>query len=376
MYPEFVENPKIVSKSAQDEWLVFLEKQDDTQTNEMRNSALTKHAAFRGSHFLVVKIINKKDPSITRTTICNSVYVMKIIEYEVGQIVRCDDYDDDENVIDGPGIHFFTSVYPAFYFENRFIENGPKLTFGANGRIIAVANYRDGKVHGHYIDYYESNDISTMLPMKTMGYYDLGKKIGNWTAKHLNGNICYIGKYLNGERTGKWTIYNHDKSVREEGSYLDGLMNDEWTMYYSNSNKKSRGCFINGLKDGPWTFWHENGNVEAIRYYVNGMQNGEERRWYPNRREKSCGKYISDQKVGHWITWNEDGTKNSEGNCADDKKEGMWIIYGSCDLRHEGMYVNDIKSGTWKTYIGSTLISSELYSSDGTLICSVKNNNL
>src|SRR5271170_1795590 len=75
------------------EWLVVLEKLDDTITNETRSNAVDKqHAKFRADKLKVIKIVNMKNPMLTKTHIVNE-YNLTKTKYEVDKVTCCDKYD-------------------------------------------------------------------------------------------------------------------------------------------------------------------------------------------------------------------------------------------------------------------------------------------
>ena len=60
IYKQYNNDPLIVFKSCQIEWIVILKKLSDTITNESRSSAIDiQHAKYRGNKFLVIDIVNK-----------------------------------------------------------------------------------------------------------------------------------------------------------------------------------------------------------------------------------------------------------------------------------------------------------------------------
>ena len=137
-----------VFKSCQKEWIVILQKINNTITNESRTNVIDHiYAKFRGNHFLVVDIINKFDINKHIDEITNSYYAYDIINYKKGEIVKSNSFDEDLINVCSNGIHYFKSIEPAFYYEVGGLKNknGIYKEWYDNGQIKLKCNYIDGE---------------------------------------------------------------------------------------------------------------------------------------------------------------------------------------------------------------------------------------
>src|SRR5579863_7490121 len=95
----------MVDKYAAREWLVILQKLEDTKTNEDRKDVADHlHAKFRADKLKVVEIVSVLDPRITKDFVVNEFHNIRA-KYTKGEIVSPDRYEKCiDNVCSG-GIH-------------------------------------------------------------------------------------------------------------------------------------------------------------------------------------------------------------------------------------------------------------------------------
>src|SRR5438128_5301429 len=104
-----------VFKSCQNDYIVVLQKLDDSKTNEHRKDVVdARYAKFRADRLIVVRIYNKCNGEEIQT-ITNSVYSKKTITYTCNEIVEVTDYDEDINKVCSSGIHYFKTEEAAKY---------------------------------------------------------------------------------------------------------------------------------------------------------------------------------------------------------------------------------------------------------------------
>ena len=72
-----------------------------------------------------------------------------------------------------------------------------------------VYNYKNGKLHGETIDYFETGGT------KMKGQFENDKKIGVWEYYHLSGKKMMVERYKNGVRHG-WH-FAYDETGKETG---------------------------------------------------------------------------------------------------------------------------------------------------------------
>lgn len=137
------------SEDTRRKWLIILKKCPDTKTNEARDYVFDKfYAKFRANKLEVIKIINIRSPQNTKTTIISEFKDIKT-KYTVGEIINANSYEEDINIICAPGIHYFKTIRPAYYYRrpsNNY--TGKWYTWHDNGLKSMEGCYKYGIKEG------------------------------------------------------------------------------------------------------------------------------------------------------------------------------------------------------------------------------------
>jgi antitoxin component YwqK of YwqJK toxin-antitoxin module len=215
----YFDNDKYVFKSCGN-YIVVLEKLEDTRTNELRtNITDPKYAKYRANKLKVLLIIHKFDPSDILEKVENSYYIKKVV-YRTNEIIEIDDYDHDLNKVCTGGIHYFKTIEQAFFWE--LLKFNPKYT-------------------GKWILWYESGN------KMDEGEYEEGKREGKWIEWYKSGNKMKEGEYKEGRKEGKWILWYESGNKMKEGEYKEG----KWIEWHANGNKYEEGEYKEGeYKEG------------------------------------------------------------------------------------------------------------------------------
>lgn len=212
-------------ESYKREWLVILQKIEDTVTNEDRLGVMDPECAkFRANKLLVVMIINIHNPSVEKVKIVNT-YCGKEITYEIGEISEADDFDKNLNEVCTSGIHYFNTLAPAYYYRTK-IESGYTghwIEYNENGQKTVEKEYLNGLCSGHWIYYdgYGKKQIE--------GDYKNDKKTGFWTEYSSTEQKMTEFEYIEGEETGHWINYDTCGRKIEETEIING---EHWVKFY------------------------------------------------------------------------------------------------------------------------------------------------
>ncbi len=160
---KYLDDPEYVYKSCLrygTNYLVILKRRPDTITNEGRKNIIdASKAAYRGNKFDVVMIIDIYNPKmkineVTSTFMqkghCNNRDRYSTITYKVGKLIEPDkEYLNDNNIVYGSGIHFFTDVLRAISYKNSppcTLSNftGVWNEYLDSGEIVSSYNYENG----------------------------------------------------------------------------------------------------------------------------------------------------------------------------------------------------------------------------------------
>jgi len=86
--------------------------------------------------------------------------------------------------------------------------------------------------------------------------YNNGVMTGLWKAFLPNGNKVFEINFLSGAAV----YYHPDGSMESEGLMQTGMIqHGTWKGYYANGNLNYVGAFVQGKKDGIWIFYDEAG---------------------------------------------------------------------------------------------------------------------
>jgi antitoxin component YwqK of YwqJK toxin-antitoxin module len=266
-----------VFKSCSIEWIVILQKLEDTKNNELRDDVKdSMHAKFRANKLLVIDIVNKfNNQTIDKTT--NSFYAKKIIAYKKGEIIEVLNFDEDLNEVRAPGIHYFKSPTAAFYYELGNKRNGLYKEWYETGQLYEEYTRIDGKRNGLYKVWYE------------------------------NGQLKEECSFKNGLVDSLWKVWYENGQLEIERTCKDGKLNGQYRMWYKNGQPKMECLGKDGIRNGSYKDWYENGQPDIEYTYKGGKMDGLYKKWYENGQLKEECTYIDGKKNGLYKEWKKDG---------------------------------------------------------------------
>lgn len=133
------------------EWMVILKKVKSTITNEDRHVVDSKYAHYRANKLKVVEIFNINNPNIKKKSVTNVMVILdKKCTYDVGSVVKADNYDYDICERYAEGIYYFKTYHAAFYYgaiPNNYTGN--VLSTDETGFPLSIFRYSEGKCFEH-----------------------------------------------------------------------------------------------------------------------------------------------------------------------------------------------------------------------------------
>jgi antitoxin component YwqK of YwqJK toxin-antitoxin module len=111
------------------------------------------------------------------------------------------------------------------------VDDQPKLSF------------KDGKISGEYVSYYENGQLSYKLN------YVNGELHGEGVSYHENGRLFFIENYVNDKKHGEYVDYYEDVNGEtfHRGNYVNGKRHGEWVTYYPPGQLNSIVNYVNGV---------------------------------------------------------------------------------------------------------------------------------
>ena len=157
---------------------------------------------------------------------------------------------------------------------------------------MELAQYQHGKLHGSYINWWDSNQQNVFRCA-----FMNGKLHGLVTMWYENGQKTLEGTCKSGLMNGRWTTWDENGQKRMEGTWKNDKRDGLWTVWHENGQKELEGTYKNGKEDGLWTVWHENGQKGGEGYFKNGKQDGLLIEWDENGQEISRETYKDGEEV-------------------------------------------------------------------------------
>ena len=94
--------------------------------------------------------------------------------------------------------------------------------------------------------------------------YKNGKLEGLKTVYYPNAQIAEEMTYKNGLKEGPYKKMGQDGTLLEESNFMNNEYNGESVFYDSDKNVASKGKFINGKKAGMWQFYQKGKLVKEV----------------------------------------------------------------------------------------------------------------
>lgn len=121
------------------------------KNNENRKNIYDKNnASYRCNEAVVLDTFDIKKQYI----------IFRLFVYEIGKTVTEPNYNNDENIVIGRGIHYYLTKERALM---EFLENGHIYGYDLDGSILSDAFKVNGKLHGKIMTYYIGGGLKTVL---------------------------------------------------------------------------------------------------------------------------------------------------------------------------------------------------------------------
>ena len=269
--------------------------------------------------------------------------------------------------------------------EENFINDvkqGLTIYYYPYGKIKKSINFIDGLEQGLAKEYSEDGTIITLIEYKKgfivnrekINRYDQQRfKHGKWKYFHKNGNLQLEGNYKHGFKNGYFKEYSSDGNLISTTKYVDDIKQEEVAElvklnirknYYKNGKVKVIASYKKGIPEGIRREYSPEGKIERSYIFKNGKiigegiitekgeKDGQWKEYYEDGNLKAEGSYNKDIKTGNWNFYHKNRTLEQEGSYTDKgKKEGIWKWYYDTGrlLREENFY-NGLADGLMTEY--------------------------
>ncbi len=187
------------------------------------------------------------------------------------------------------------------YFDARHIKtemtyvngklNGTVKQYFESGKLYREIPYFNGYIDGYLTEYYESGK------KKSVGYYQLSKRVLHEVIYYPNGKKQQIRSYANDTLNGITTDYK-DGDKWKETPYKQGIIDGTVKVYYEYGELWKECPYVKGVENGVEKWYSISGKIKSEIPYVNGKINGVAKEYYPGGYVVECETtYSNGEKV-------------------------------------------------------------------------------
>ena len=254
-----------------------------------------------------------------------------------------------------------------------------------NGAIQISQNYRDGKMHGKFLEFSEngliesSGSYNNNLPDSKWEWFDSdnktqrvinytkGSKDGNF--KIYNGNDLYLtGEYSQDKRHKTWKWHRPNNSLDSLANYTFGNLNGEFKTWHANGQLKTTGFFYKNKLNGVWSWFSEEGQLDSIKVMEKGIQSGTSKFYFKNGQLKEQRNYSLGKLDGEMLTYFVSGQLKNKTQYRLNEKIGPFEIWSSNGrLEEKGSFLKNKYHGIIQRNYSTGLLASATTYSRGTL---------
>lgn len=275
-----------------------------------------------------------------------------------------------------------------------FVNSGPYVEYSINGDIVVAGKYHLGSREGTWSKQLDAKNVQPLAgkldngfkaPFTSKAHFERGKLTGDWTCSDANGSLIFLWSFVDGKRHGEslWfnskgeiiqsipyendlahglAKFNFQKEtpandvrfergrmlkderdffpagkngkqiIKSQQSYLvstsvnlaghdwgasqvqyqafdadDNVPHGPLVTFFSNGQRESEGQYEYGKRTGTFVWWYSNGQRKTVGEYANDKEQAEWSWWHPNGIRQARGLFNDGNRVAEWSTWNSDG---------------------------------------------------------------------
>lgn len=245
-------------KTCGSDTIVVLVPTDKTVTNEERVVKDKRHAKYRGSKFFVEHIFYKLMPDNPVYIARNVIHNLKLLIYETGKNVESE-FCEDIDMVCASGIHYFTTIKTAFYYNLHARFDGMYMEWNGDGLKMTEDHYKNSQLYAS--DNWWGNGIK---------HHEFQKKVKN-TCWYSNGQKELESIYEN-EVLKHSCHWNRDGILMRKTVYQDDDVKIREDFYANGKIEKRRAFDRADNKHGLSEEWSESGVKICEAVYLHGIR--------------------------------------------------------------------------------------------------------
>lgn len=263
--------------------------------------------------------------------------------------------------------------------------------FYTDGTLQEKTSYVNDSIDGIYKEYHDNGKLLTDME------YKHGIPDGYLRNYYRNGELHELANKINGKVEGLVKTYTIKGELATEMNFKNDVIEGEYRNYHPNGRKSFETTIVDGEKEGKTIGYYNNGQIEKEEQLVKGRIKGETKYYHRNGKLKSIEPYDEDGKItGTVKDYDVEGRPEDELLFTKDKLNGTakyfaeegWVymqiiykddkimdvnyfdktgksyyhavlkgnkepvkgFYSNGNIKFEGTYAHDHRTGLWKFY--------------------------
>lgn len=132
--------------------------------------------------------------------------------------------------------------------------------------------------------------------LRTDGFFDKGKKTGEWKYRYSSGLIRLKENYVNGKQDGIATTYTRSGALHQIQNYKNDMLNGR-TENYDYGKISNITNYIDDVEHGPYQYFHPNGSVSTEGFIFKNQVVGVKNSYWYNATLLNRSTYIENQNT-------------------------------------------------------------------------------
>ena len=142
------------------------------------------------------------------------------------------------------------------------------------------------------------------------GFFEKGKKTGEWNYYFTNGNLKIKENYANGMQTGMSHSYNNRGQLATISHYENDALNGVFEIYDSGVLSEVS-YYSNGTQNGPYTSYYADGTLKTDGFLLDGEVNYTKTNYRQSGKLSQISKYL-DGEIISTESYDNNGKKEFE----------------------------------------------------------------
>lgn len=176
------------------------------------------------------------------------------------------------------------------------------------------------------------------------GFFEKGKKSGEWNYYFTNGNLKIKENYSEGNQTGLGHAYNYNGSLQSIKNFSNDALNGLYEIY-DHGVLSEISYYSNGTQNGPFTTYYLDGSIKTEGFFQEGELIHHKNTYRQSGKLSQVSKFIEDEIV-YTESFDPDGKKEFEFDYKNKSGKINLTLNGGASSQEFGM-INGYYNGNF-----------------------------